>query len=341
MSVSASPSVQRVGPLAELPAVLAERGVALDGIFAGLPVTAADLRPETFLPIDVISTIIDRAASHDGLSSVGLLLGRNQNHLGLGPVGQLMASCETLGSALGTYVAVQMANSTAAAAYLHPLGEDYALGFGVYAPELPSSHIYDIALTMGCNIVRSLTGGGVEPIEVLLSRPVPADPEAYARTFRCPVRFNEAQSCLILPGRAMQMKLATADAKRRESLLVALQRQLAEQPPGFAARVRHALRPMLLAGRGSHRDVAAHLNVHPRTMGRRLEEEGLTFEQLKDEVRLAVARELLARTDIAVSDVAAALGYATPSAFVRAFRRWTGLSPTAWRREVRLTGKMS
>ena len=63
--------------------------------------------------------------------------------MALRPVGQLMISCETLGSALGTFVALQMANSTAAAAYLHPVGEDYALGFGVYAPELPSSHIYD------------------------------------------------------------------------------------------------------------------------------------------------------------------------------------------------------
>ena len=78
--------------------------------------------------------------------------------------------------------------------------------------------------------------------------------------------------------------------------------------------------------------------MHPRTMGRRLEEEGVTFEQLKDEVRLATARELLARTDIAVSDVAATLGYATPSAFVRAFRRWTGGSPSAWRKAHRTDG---
>ena len=70
-------------------------------------------------------------------------------------------------------------------------------------------------------------------------------------------------------------------------------------------------------------------------MGRRLEAEGVTFEQLKDEVRLAVSRDLLARTEMAVSDVAAALGYATPSAFVRAFRRWTGKSPSLWRREAR------
>lgn len=335
MPVSPVPAVQRVGPLAQLPELLAEQEGALDRVLAGLPVTPAELTPELFLPIGVISAILDRAASQDGLSAIGLQLARTQNHLGLGPVGQLMASCDTLGSALGTYVAVQMANSTAAAAYLHPVGEDYALGFGVYAPELPSSHLYDVAIAMGSNMVRDLTGGAVEPVEVLLSRPVPADPEAYARFFRCPVRFNEGQSCLIINGRAMGFRLPSADPRRRESLLAGLQRQLAQQPAGFSARVKHALRPLLLAGRASHRQVAAHLNIHPRTMGRRLEEEGLTFEQLKDEVRLAVSRELLGRTDMAVSDVAAALGYSTPSAFVRAFRRWTASSPSAWRRLAR------
>lgn len=335
MPVSASSPAQRVGPLAQLPAVLAEHGITLEEVLDGLPVAAQDLRPELFLPINVISAILDRVAAHEGLSTIGLLLAKAQNYAVLGPVGQLLASCETLGSALGTYVAVQMTNSTAAAAYLHPVGDDYALGFGIYAPELPSSHIYDAAAATACNIVHDLTGGAVRPQEVLLSRPVPSDPDVYSRYFRCPVRFNEGQTCLILRARDMAFRLPSANAKQRETLHTALQRHLAQQPQGFAARVKHALRPLLLAGSASHRQVAAHLNMHPRTMGRRLEEEGLTFEQLKDEVRLAVARELLARTDIAVSDVAAALGYATPSAFVRAFRRWTGGSPSAWRKDHR------
>ena len=126
-----------------------------------------------------------------------------------------------------------------------------------------------------------------------------------------------------------------------KACITALQKQLAQQPQGFAARVKHALRPLLLAGSASHRQVAAHLNIHPRTMGRRLEAEGLTFEQLKDEVRLVASRDLLARTEMAISDVAAALGYATPSAFVRAFRRWTGSPPSAWRREVPQQGRNS
>jgi AraC-like DNA-binding protein len=338
MSSLASQPLQRVGPLAQLPAVLAAHGVDLAGVMDGLPLSQADLQPDTQLPISTISAILDRAAEHAGLGEIGLLIAQAQTHKALGPVGQLMMSCETLGSALGTFVALQMANSTAAAAYLHPTGEDYALGFGIYAPEMPSSHIYDISAAVGLNVVRDLTGGKVQVVEVLLSRPMPRNAEPYRRFFGCPVRFNEGQTCLILPGRSMGFKLPSANAELRESLLTALQRQIARQPLGFAARVKHALRPLLLAGSASHHQVAAHLNIHPRTMGRRLEEEGITFEQLKDEVRLAVSRELLARTDIAVSDVAATLGYATPSAFVRAFRRWTGSSPSAWRKAHRTEG---
>lgn len=326
---------QRIGALAMLPAVLEAHGARLAPVLEGLSVTEADLRPETQLPISVISTILDRAAAIPGLSEIGLLLAKAQGPQVVGLAGELMMSCATLGSALGTFASFQMSNSTAAAVYLHPVGEDYAVGFGVYAPELPSGHIYDLAAALGFNFVRDLTAGAVHPAELLLSRAVPARPDVYRRYFQCPVRFNEGQTCLILSGRSMSLPLPTADAARRERLLLALQQQLAKEPASLAARVKHALRPMLLVGTASQTDVAAHLNMHPRTMGRRLEEERVTFEQLKDEVRTAVARELLARTEIPVSDAAAALGYATPSAFVRAFRRWTGSTPTGWRRAQR------
>lgn len=332
-------ALQRVGPVSQLAAVLQEQGIAIASVLDGLPLTEDDLKPDAYLPLGVLSAVLDRAAARSGLSDIGLRLAGRQNHMVLGPVGQLMMSCETLGSALGTFAALQMTNSTAAAVYLQPMGEDYALGFGVYAPELPSRHVYDVSLAMGFNILHDLTAGNVLPVEVLISRAEPPDPEPYLRFFRCPVRFNEGQSCLIIAGSSMNFRLPTADAKQRERLITALQKQLAQQPPGFEARVKHALRPLLLTGAASHREVAAHLNVHPRTMGRRLEAEGVTFEQLKDEVRLVASRDLLARTEMAISDVASALGYATPSAFVRAFRRWTGSPPSAWRREFRSKGE--
>lgn len=326
--------VQRIGPLACLPHVLAPHHVPLSSVIAGLPVSEEDFRPETLLPIPVISVILERASRLTGDTEIGLRIGEGQNHLSLGPLGQLMASCETLGSALGTFAGFQMANSTAAAAWLHPVGEEYAFGFGVYIPDLASSHVYDVSAAVGFNLVRDLTQGAVTPVEVLLSRPAPADPAAYRQFFRCPVRFDEGQTCLILPRRGLSTRLASADPLQHEHLVQAMRQKLAETHPDFASRVRHALRPLLIAGAASHRQVAAHLNMHPRTFGRRLEAENVTFETLKDDVRKAVSQELLARTGLAIADVGAALGYGTPSAFVRAFRRWTGKSPSAWRQNL-------
>jgi AraC-like DNA-binding protein len=77
--------------------------------------------------------------------------------------------------------------------------------------------------------------------------------------------------------------------------------------------------------------IAAMMGINPRTLRRRLATEGLTFEQVKDEVRFGAARELLEVTDLAIGDVASALSFATHSAFVHAFRRWSGTTPTAFR----------
>jgi AraC-like DNA-binding protein len=327
-------AVQRLGPVAAVAGLLRSHDVPLSDILAGLPVTEAGFGPDTFLPIELIAEILERSAARLG-QPVGLLLGKAQNQAALGPLGELMMSCETLGAAIGTFVSVQIVHSTAAAAYLHRAGDDYAFGFGTYGPDIGSGHIYDLVAALGCNIVRDLTGGAVRPAEVLMSRAVPPDPGPYREFAGCPVRFNESQTCLILSGRSMEFRLPGADRARRERLLAMLQQKLAPGQVAMAGRVRHHLRPLLLAGQASLPELAVHLNLHPRTLERRLEEEGAAFKDLKDEVRLAVSRELLALTELAVSDIAATLDYATPSAFVRAFRRWAGKPPAQWRRELR------
>ncbi|MDX1649947.1 MAG: AraC family transcriptional regulator, partial [Myxococcota bacterium] len=76
--------------------------------------------------------------------------------------------------------------------------------------------------------------------------------------------------------------------------------------------------------------VAAALGMAPRTLRRRLAEEDTTFRRLADEVREALAEEMLAGR-MRVEEVAERLGYAEPASFIHAFRRWKGVSPGAWR----------
>jgi AraC-like DNA-binding protein len=77
--------------------------------------------------------------------------------------------------------------------------------------------------------------------------------------------------------------------------------------------------------------VARRLNLHPRTLVRRLQESGTTYQILLDEMRAQTAKQLLHDTRSPVSRIAASLGYGDPTVFTRAFRRWTGLSPREFR----------
>jgi AraC-like DNA-binding protein len=90
----------------------------------------------------------------------------------------------------------------------------------------------------------------------------------------------------------------------------------------------------MLDGKTSGNCVATMLSMHRRTLNRRLRERGTTFQNVLDDVRFEVARELLGASYIGLDDIAAALGYAGVSPFMRAFRRWTGQTAAEWRRGV-------
>jgi len=79
--------------------------------------------------------------------------------------------------------------------------------------------------------------------------------------------------------------------------------------------------------------VAEIFGIHRRTLNRRMRARGLTFQELVEEVRYDIARQLLRETDLAIVAIAAVLDYADAAAFTRAFRRWSGTTPAAWRKD--------
>lgn len=102
-------------------------------------------------------------------------------------------------------------------------------------------------------------------------------------------------------------------------------------PGSLAARVRKALRALPAAAWPAADDMAARLNVAEATMRRRLKQEGHTYQSLKDDLRRDVAIAELQDTDRTIADIALAVGFAEPSAFHRAFRKWTGMRPGDYR----------
>jgi AraC-like DNA-binding protein len=99
----------------------------------------------------------------------------------------------------------------------------------------------------------------------------------------------------------------------------------------FPGQVRSVLRTALLTHRARSDQVAELFSMHSRTLRRRLNGFGTSYQELLDEGRFEIAMHMLQDTRHEVSQIAKALDYADASAFTRAFRRWSGTTPSQWR----------
>lgn len=161
-------------------------------------------------------------------------------------------------------------------------------------------------------------------------------PPSYAGRFRtlfdATPEFGAAHNALTVDARCLDLKLPQRNALTRRRCEDECRRVLERhrRSEGWAGRVRRQL-----AGdpaRGPTMDVlAAELGVSPRTLRRRLANEGTDYETVADELRQALAEALLATTTLTLAEVSERLGYSEPSTFARAFRRWKGMSPSEYR----------
>jgi AraC-like DNA-binding protein len=173
---------------------------------------------------------------------------------------------------------------------------------------------------------------------VEFSHPRPADIREHERVFECPVRFDAGRCQIVIARQVWETASIGAD-RALFSLLDAHARTLLEQLPASAnitSRVRMAIKSALRGGDPGLEAIAKQLAMSPRTLQRRLRVEGVVFNDVLDEMRFRAAQAYLAQRDVAAAEVAYLLGFAEQSSFNRAFKRWSGTTPTEFRR-----GKLS
>lgn len=266
----------------------------------------------------------------------GLLVGRRATILSLGMVGRLMQHSETVGDALVALVSNLSTQNRGAVWFLAITEGAAMLTFSVYQPEAESAdQISDASIAMAVNALRALCGSDWNPSEVLLPRATPADPEPYRPHFRAPVRYNEEVAAIVFPASDLEIRVAGADPLLRSVLDERISKLKGRSGSDFPDDIRRLLRTRLSSQRCSATDIAGLLAVHRRTLTRRLKNRGMGYRAIANEMRFEIARQLLQDTDLPLGQIAAALGYSEASAFTRAFRRWSGLAPSAWRAEGR------
>ncbi|HBB35535.1 MAG TPA: AraC family transcriptional regulator [Cyanobacteria bacterium UBA8803] len=185
-------------------------------------------------------------------------------------------------------------------------------------------------------VSRQLTGLNLVPLQMGFQHAKPDDLSAYNRLFRSPLFFDQPVNEMRLDAKLMQHPLVKADPglstildRHAEELLARL-----PQTESFLDIVHRLMSQGLRGGDPSLTAIAQQLGYAPRTLQRKLQEAGTSYYTLLDEMRRELSFYYLREAHIAVSEVAFLLGFSETSAFHRAFRRWTGVSPGEFRRRA-------
>jgi AraC-like DNA-binding protein len=184
---------------------------------------------------------------------------------------------------------------------------------------------------------------GVEPepwrfegVELWFDWPEPPYHTRYARRLP-PVRFGRGANLLRFPAQMLELKPVLADPQASRQAIELCERELAQLGGAGDNIVLRVCAELVAAPGGGYPDqevVAAKLGISTRSLVRRLREDGSGFQQLLDEARRRDACELIERSPLSLAEVAARLGYTNPANFTRAFRKWTGESPSAYRQRL-------
>lgn len=181
---------------------------------------------------------------------------------------------------------------------------------------------------------RALTGVSWTPRSLQYQHAPLGDPAEHERFFGVPVAFEAPVNALCLDAAVLAFQVRGARPALRVPLMQHAEARLhadAGTPP-VAERLRTALSELVPAGDASQRAAARRLGLSERTLSRRLHGERTSFGAILDQVRRDLALGWLDDPSLAVYEIAFLLGYSEPSTFHRAFKRWTGTTPHAYRR---------
>lgn len=324
----------RAAPLRSVPALMRELGLstgALMGRF-GLPAGVFEDH-DAWVPYSAVTHLLGHIARLTGRDDLGLLIAERTDAHALGPLTQRMMLAPTVGAALRVLRRDFHLHDRGAVPYLSDVGQGrVALGYALQWHDAPGTDVvYDLAIGIGMKLLQALCGSELRAQGVSLPHAAPRDPRPFRRHFGVPVSFDAARAQIVFDARCLARPIAGAREAVRAHLSSAARADDGGAPRSIGERVRSVAHALLMTGGLSEQRIAAELDMHIRTLRRRLAAEGLQAQALICDVRDQFACQLLADTRLPLADIALATQYAEVASFARAFRRRVGLAPGRWR----------
>ncbi len=252
-------------------------------------------------------------------------------------LGYIAMNCATLGEAMGRIVPYERLVGDMGVSQVEGHADHVRLIWRCrHRDREIRRHLVENVLASWVGYARWIADTPRSPRAVWFShaRPAEAPMDDYEASFGCPVRFEQPCDALLVPLEYLALPLRLADPtllRTLEEHALALMAGLDEDAEPLPVRVKHVLRHLLKDGLPRKERVAERFGLTARTLQRRLQQEGATYQQLLDELRRELAEHYLLRSDLGIQAIAGYLGFTEARSFHRSFKHWTGQTPGEYR----------
>lgn len=318
---------------------LRRQNFPVDALLKEAGIRRGDLKdPDSAVSYTSVIALMERAATLLGEPGFGLRLGASQDISDSGILGFVMLNSATLLDAVHNLKRYFLVIGDGEDIEIDQGGPHVRLRFREGDPTLrgrrQNSEYFAALIVRSC---REMTHRRISPVRVEFMHSRPNARIDYEAHLGCGVRFREDWDAVVYEAETMQMEIRGASNKLLKVLEMACQKILGPAPK--KQDIVHDVRSLISEGlsRGAaHIDtVASRLAMSSKTLERRLGERDESFSALVDAIRQDLAQQHLKETDLRLEEIAYVTGYSESAALVRAFKRWTGTTPMAFRAKHR------
>lgn len=274
----------------------------------------------------------------DPTPALGIYVGRMARPEDFGLVGYLLTACSTLGQALTRYGRFQplvlSTLNTNVEKYRDIVSHQWDLG------EVEETISAEFSVTVFITLYQTLIGKAIAPEMVAFPFAKPKHYKMYSAILGCPVYFDANKLQVDIPAKLMLMTISSSDPflrrvflQQAESMLTLAQENYKDSDL-FVSQLQEYILEAIQDGDTRAVTVASRMNYSLRTFYRMLSQRDLNYRNVLAHMRKRLAKKYLADPRLTPTDVALLLGYSEQSAFNRAFKDWTGITPGAFRQRM-------
>ncbi len=268
------------------------------------------------------------AVTATGDDAIGLKVAVNLLENSLDPLSLVIESSSTVGQAIERLIKFYSVISNGVLLYQHK----HQTADIVLAPKgdtpLPALEAVDAALGLILKRTQSISAQKIQPIRIEFMRQIPKNRSAFNDFFNCECHFGCELNRICYALNLEDVPLVRSNESLSQVLDSYLDNSVKELSiPPFSQTVSSLVCELLVDEEVSLIGVAEKMNISARTLQRNLKQEGTSFKQLLDGCKISLAKQLLLKKQLSITDIGFLLGFSSPSNFVRFFKRFEGLSP--------------